>query len=277
MLHVINEPQLEDFYKNWNGTDPFALATVIRTERSTSVDPGAKAIITSSGKLKGWIGGGCVRGTVRKVALEIMKSGEPRLIRVKPQDEVTGEYDKDGTELYKSGCPSKGIIDVFLEPVLPKPMLVLFGVSPVACRLSELAIFAGFHVVWAIKNAQDLDEKPACEVVEDFDLSKINVTGPSFTVVSTQGAHDFEALSRALQANSDYISVVGSRKKLDALKERLRQDGKPNDVIDRIKGPAGLDIGARAPSEIAISIMAEIIQHRRAVKPLTLLPGEAAT
>lgn len=246
----------------------FVLATVVRTVSVTAAKAGAKAIIRPDGKIvAGWIGGGCARGAVLKAAREALADGEPRMVSVQPEDMLAelgvrpGE-NRDGVRFASNLCPSKGTMDIFVEPVLPHPSLVIFGASPVAMSLAAQARQLGYHVTLAAP-AGDLSAVPDTdELVDGFALGELNAAR-RFVVVSTQGKGDEAALRIAVATGAAYHAFVGSRRKMSALREKLVAAGVAPEAIDRVKAPAGLDLGAITPEEIAMSILAEITIERR--------------
>jgi xanthine dehydrogenase accessory factor len=227
--------------------ESFCVATVVRTEHATSAKAGAKAVILKDGLIRGFMGGGCVQRSIRETAEAVLREGKPRLIRVKPKDEVVSAVDLDGTELHKSSCPSGGTVDIFVEPMRPSPRLVVCGASPVAIAVADLGRRMGYRIV-AAAVADDLAA---------FDPDDQNVVG-------TQGKRDREALSAALTTEARYVAFVGSRRKADVLKAQIVEGGVPTNKVARLKAPAGLDIHGIEPEEIALSILAEIVAHRRA-------------
>lgn len=247
---------------------PFALATVVRTVSVTAAKAGAKAVIRPDGTIAaGWIGGGCARGAVLKAAREALADGEPRMISVQPEDllaerGVSAGEQRDGVRFAKNMCPSQGTMDIFVEPVLPHPSLVILGASPVALSLSAQARALGFHVTIAAPVA-DFSDAPDADMKNDgFDLGTLP-DAKRFVVVSTQGKGDEAALKSAVTIKAAYHAFVGSRRKMTALRDKLVREGVSPAVIDRIKAPAGLDLGAITPEEIAMSILAEITVERR--------------
>ncbi|MEZ2133126.1 MULTISPECIES: XdhC family protein [unclassified Sinorhizobium] len=248
--------------------ETFVLATVVRTVSVTAAKAGAKAVIRPDGTIAaGWIGGGCARGAVLKAAYDALVDGQPRLVSVQPENLLTelgvkpGDS-RDGVRFAKNTCPSKGTMDIFIEPVLPRPSLVILGASPVAIALADLAHRLDFHVTVAARPADFTEEPDADLRFDSFDLTALP-KARRFIVVSTQSKGDEAALKAALETDAAYCGFVGSRRKIAALKERLAADGIDAATLDRVKGPAGLDLGAITPEEIALSIMAEIVQLRR--------------
>jgi xanthine dehydrogenase accessory factor len=246
----------------------FVLATVVRTVSVTAAKAGAKAIIRPDGTIvAGWIGGGCARGAVLKAAREALADGEPRMVSVQPDDMLAelgvkpGE-NRDGIRFASNMCPSKGTMDIFVEPVLPHPSLVVFGASPVAMSLAAQARQLGYHVTLAAP-ANDLSVVPDADtLIDGFALGDLH-PAKRFIVVSTQGKGDEAALRAAVATEAAYHAFVGSRRKMTALREKLVAAGVSPDALDRVKAPAGLDLGAITPEEIAMSILAEITVERR--------------
>jgi len=246
----------------------FVLATVVRTVSVTAAKAGAKAIIRPDGTIAaGWIGGGCAKGAVLKAAREALADGEPRMVSVQPEDMLAelgvkpGE-NRDGVRFASNMCPSKGTMDIFIEPVLPHPSLVIFGGSPVAMSLAAQARQLGYHVTLAAP-AGDLSAVPDTDMLVDgFAPGELN-QARRFIVVSTQGKGDEAALRAAVAIEAEYHAFVGSRRKMAALHEKLIAEGIDARTIDRIKAPAGLDLGAITPEEIAMSILAEMTVERR--------------
>ena len=247
----------------------FAVATVVRTVSLTAAKAGAKATILSDGTISsGWIGGGCARAAVVKAAKLAMADGKPRLVSVLPPDllrdlGVEPGQDKQGVEFAKNMCPSQGSMDVFIEPVVPHPELVIFGASPVAVALAEFAGKLGF-VTQAVAAAEDLPNfRGAADVVAtEADLMR-SPHGQRYMVVATQGRGDEAALMAALGSQADYVAFVGSRKKAAALKAAIEKQGITAERLSILRSPAGLDLGAVTPEEIALSILAEIVAVRR--------------
>jgi xanthine dehydrogenase accessory factor len=248
--------------------EAFVLATVVRTVSVTAAKAGAKAIIRPDGTIvAGWIGGGCARGAVLKAARDALSDGEPRMVSVQPENLLAelgvkpGE-NRDGVRFAQNMCPSKGTMDVFVEPVLPHPSLVILGGSPVAMSLAGQARQLGYHVTIAAP-AADLSSEPDAHVIIDgFQPHDLN-DARRFVVISTQGKGDEAALKASVGINATYHAFVGSRRKMAALREKLIKEGIDATAIDLIKAPAGLDLGAITPEEIAMSILAEITSLRR--------------
>jgi xanthine dehydrogenase accessory factor len=191
------------------------------------------------------------RGAVLKAAREALADGEPRMVSVQPDDMLAelgvrpGE-NRDGVRFASNMCPSKGTMDIFVEPVLPHPSLVVFGASPVAMSLAAQARQLGYHVTLAAP-AGDLTVVPdADHLVDGFALGEI-YPAKRFIVVSTQGKGDEAALRAAVATEAAYHAFVGSGRKMTALREKLVAGGVSPEALDRVKAPAGLDLGAITP------------------------------
>jgi xanthine dehydrogenase accessory factor len=248
--------------------EPFALATVVRTVAATAAKAGAKAVILPDGTIsEGWIGGGCARAAVLKAARDALADGRPRLVSVQPPDALDQQGVKAGDEqagvrFATNMCPSRGSMDIFIEPVLPRPQVVICGSSPVAVAVAGLARRAGFAVTVCAPAAEQQIFGEADRRIEGFALP-VDEAGARYVVVSTQGRGDEAALLAALAVDVDYVAFVGSRRKAETLKGTLAQRGVGAERLARLKAPAGLDLGAITPDEIAISIVAEIVAVRR--------------
>ena len=246
----------------------FVLATVVRTVSVTAAKAGAKAIIAADGTIvAGWIGGGCAKGAVLRAAREALADGEPRMVSVQPEIllaelGVSAGESRDGIRFASNMCPSKGTMDIFVEPVLPHPSLVVLGASPVALSLAAQSRVLGYHVTLAAP-AADLTAQPDADtLIDGYQLGELN-DAKRFIVVSTQGKGDEAALRAAVATKADYHAFVGSRRKMASLRAKLIAEGASAAAIDDFKAPAGLDLGAITPEEIAMSILAEITRERR--------------
>jgi xanthine dehydrogenase accessory factor len=246
----------------------FALATVVRTVSVTAAKAGAKALIGPDGSIEeGWIGGGCARAAVVKAARQCMADGRSRLVSIAPKDALaelgaTAGEERGGVFYAKNSCPSQGTMDVFVEPVLPSPRLLILGASPVAVALARLAPSMGFAVTVAATAEEHKRFDSGVSRLEG--LSPPKETGDdAYVVVSTQGAGDRAALKSAAAMDARYRAFVGSRRKAETLKRELAQEGLSEEALAAIKAPAGLDISAISADEIALSIVAEMIAVRR--------------
>lgn len=258
--------------------ESFVMATVVRCTPPTSGKPGDKAIIHADGKLSGWIGGGCAQPVVIREALKALADGKPRLVRISPAAE--GE---EGVVDYTMTCHSGGALDIYIEPVLPNVHVVILGRSPAARTLARLSRAVGYDVS-VVTPAAETEGFGDSSVFhsKDFDLSPVPITTRSYLVVSTQGEGDEEALEAAVNASAagpPYLAFVASKTKAGKVMEYLREKGVALDRLSRIKAPAGLDLGAVSSEEIAVSILAEIVQLRSQAairaKPLAVEAAKA--
>ena len=240
---------------------PFAMATVVRTVDATSAKPGGRALIDLTGKiLTGWVGGSCATQAVGKAARDAIKTGKPQFISLRPQELleteglVAGEI-RDGVQFSPNGCPSKGTMDIFVEPILPLLKMVICGTGLVAMALAELATRLDFKVSIHGANRPINGES----IIEGFDFE-----APDFVVVATQGQGDTDALRAAISTSPDYVSFVGSLLKFETITAKIiAQNAELEPEIKKVRAPAGIKIDAITPVEIAMSILAEIIQVRR--------------
>jgi len=238
--------------------EPFALATVVRCERPTSAKPGAKALIRQDGTVSGWIGGSCAEPLTVKEALEALRDGQPRLIALVGEGGA-GPGRREGVREHAMACHSGGTLEIYIEPVLPKPQLVLVGSGPVGETLATLGRAVSFDVV---------------VVAREEELASVAIAPEAAVVVATHGRFDEDALERALRSEARYVSLVASPRRAAAVVEALQARGVPAERLGRLKAPAGLDLGAVTPEEIALSIIAEIVRVRRRAPAAT--PAEEA-
>lgn len=254
-----NEDIIDCMARMKGDNQPFALATVVNSKDATSAKAGAKAIIRANGAVEGWIGGGCSSAAVRKAAAQALIDGKPRMIRISPEADPS----RENIEEAKSICPSGGTLEVFVEPVLPRPAIVILGASPVAQTLCGLAKRIGYAVTAVVlREDQDLMEE-ANIVLEEFNLEQVPRLSSSYLVVATQGKRDMRALESAVSTDAQYVAFVSSKKKAAKLKADLKTKGFASDRVDTIRSPAGLNIGGVTPEEIALSVLADIVKERR--------------
>jgi xanthine dehydrogenase accessory factor len=240
---------------------PFAMATVVRAERPTSSKPGDKAIISPDGTLTGWIGGSCAHDIVVRNALESLEEGTPRFLTLSSASPAGTQ--RQGVIDIPMQCYSGGVLDVFIEPDLPRPQMVIVGYETVARALVRISKTLHFHVTVVDPLASPESVPEADVVVNELKLSTLPLGGESFIVVATHGRYDEEALEQAAGTDAAYIALVSSPRRGRVLLEQLRERGLPESSLRRIKSPAGLNIGAEGAEEIALSIVAEIVQERR--------------
>ncbi|MGH9368812.1 MAG: XdhC family protein [Thermoanaerobaculia bacterium] len=251
--------------------EPFALATVVRRQPPSSAQPGDTAIVTAAGDFHGWLGGSCTQPTVVREALRALSDGAPRLIALSPDPAADR---RPGVEVFPMTCHSGGSVDISIDPVMPPRRLVIFGSSPVARALSRLSKAMGYSVDVA-DPAADREAFPEADRLWTGAAAPETPPGARVAaVVATMGERDEEAALAALATTPAYLGVVASRKRFGQIRETLLARGASAESLENIQSPAGLDIGARTPEEIALSILAEIVQAlgRQAVQPLPSMP-----
>jgi len=241
-------------------SEPFVLALVVRCESPTSAKPGARAVITGDGRIDGWIGGGCAQPIVLEEARRALRDGASRLLRITPN---AGTAEVDGIVTYEMVCHSGGTMDIFVEPVLPPPQVVILGRSPVGRTLARLAKTMGYRVAVCSPLAGSGDFPEADSMINSLDPAGIPGIAQSFVVVSTQGEDDEGGMLAALRAQPRYLAFVASPKKWKAVSAYLSAQRIASAALERVRVPAGVPIQAVEPEEIALSIMAQIVLSRR--------------
>ncbi len=232
----------------------FAIATVVRVEGSSSARRGSKAVIDSTGRLLlGWIGGGCAESAVRSEALKSIETGLPRTIIVDMSDEQLGV-----------GMPCGGIMEIFIEPVLPKPELLIVGHGRIAETLATLGHLMGFAITVNDPGA-DQTVFPQAEkiVTDDFDLTETPIGSKTFVVIATQHKRDHLWLQKALHGNAAYVALIASSHRAALVFDYLRAAGLSEEKIASVHAPAGLNLGAATPEEIALSVISQMVALRR--------------
>jgi xanthine dehydrogenase accessory factor len=255
---------------------PFALATVVRREPPISARPGDKAVITADGTLTGWVGGSCAESTVLSAALQALADGQPRLLLLHPTPEAER---RPGVEVFPMTCHSGGALEIYVEPYLPVPRLVIMGASPIAEALAGLGKVLGYRV-YVLDPSATAEQFPAADgVFPGYHPEGVWGGGETFAVVTTMGHFDEEALEAAIAERPDYVAVVASRRRFHEIRGDLMKKGVAAEALERVRNPAGLDIGARLAGEIAVSVLAEIIQvrHSRAAEPVAGAPNAGAS
>lgn len=239
----------------------FVTATVVRVEHPTSSKPGNVALVHQDGRMEGFVGGVCAQNSVRLYSLKAIERGEPLLLRILPDGPGTASVKNaanvdpghevahdEGSVTVQNPCLSGGAIEVFLEPFLPPPRMIVAGDTPIAAALLRLGPDLGLDAVDS-RGGDSGAMAPSCE-----DLA---------LVVAAHGRDELAILRAALEAEVQYVGLVASRKRGAGVLDQLRGDGVPQELLARIDTPAGLDIGARTPAEVALSILASIIEVRR--------------
>lgn len=238
--------------------EPFAVAEVVRCLSPISSKAGDKAIVLADGTVWGWIGGGCAQPVVIKEALKALKDGRSRLVRISPSSSQ-----EEGIVAYNMTCHSGGTLDIYVEPVLPRPHILILGRSPVGRTLVRLGKAIGYMVSVAAPQADRESYPDADRVQADLDLSAMRIGPQTFIVVSTQGEWDEEALEQALKTYASYVAFVASREKAAKVLQRIGDRGISAARLSQVRAPAGLNIQAGSEEEIAVSILAEIVQLSR--------------
>ena len=225
------------------GRIPFVAATVVRAQRPTSVHAGDSAIVLGDGSIEGFVGGACAETSVRLQALRVLETGEPLLLRIVPDGDEDAAA-SDGALVVRNDCLSGGALEIFLEPRLPAPRIVVVGETPIGLALASVGERVGYEVVVGPGQPDSTDELAL--------------------VVASHGREEEGALRTALENGVPYVGLVASRRRADAVRQTLLSEGVPADRVAALHSPAGLDIGARTPEEIALTILAEIISVRHA-------------
>jgi len=242
--------------------EPFALATVVACQRPTAAYPGAKALIRADGTLTGWVGGSCAQPTVIREALKALEDGTSRLLRIRPELQHSA-VPQEGVYDFVMTCASQGALEIFVEPFLPRPELIVIGETPVAQTLARFGALLDFTVCVSDPAATRERFPDAETLYVHLVAMRARVSPRSYVVVATQGAYDEEALEAVIDTSAGYIGLVASGKRAATIFQYLRDKGVQPELLQRIKCPAGLQLGAVTPPEIGCSIMAEILQLRR--------------
>ena len=233
--------------------EPFAVATVIETQGSLSAKTGSKAVIGRDGRVAaGWVGGGCAEGTVCHAALDSLESGATSIVDLDLNDEVLG-----------TGMPCGGTMRVFVEPCRPKPRLWILGHGKVAETLCAIGSTIGFEIVVDDSMVDPAHYPQAAQLlVDDFDYRRLDPQSEDCVIVATQHKGDHESLARCLRTAVRYIALIASRKRSKLVIDYLREQGFDEAALARVYAPAGLDLGARTPEEIALSVLSEVVMLR---------------
>ncbi len=238
---------LEAAYHLARESKPFVLATVVWCDRPTSAKPGAQAIVQADGSLRGWVGGSCAQPVVIREARRLLREGGYAFLLRLVVPEKAGQADNADVRYFPMTCASGGALDIYMEPHVPKPQLLLIGDSPIIVALQSLA------PVLAVAVPQG----------DDTNLAGATLDEPTIVIIDTHGQYDENVLERVLVSNVAFIGMVSSGRRAEACRTYLRESGLSEQQIARLRAPVGLDIGARTPAEIAASILAELIQLRR--------------
>jgi xanthine dehydrogenase accessory factor len=236
---------------------PFVLATVVWRRGPSSGKQGSKAVILPDGTVRGWLAGACAEPTVIAEARAAMADGRPRLLFLGPADELDGVL-RAGVMTVPLACESEGALEVYLEPNLPPPHVVVIGRSPAADTIAALARALEWRAT-IVDDEGSADHPDGIPVVDELDLGGLGVDGSAAVVVATQGHYDEAALEVALGSGAGYVGLIASRKRADSVREYLRERGIPEDVLARVRAPAGIDLGKVEPGEIGVAVLAELV------------------
>jgi len=254
---------------------PFAVATVVAVQRPTSARPGSSGIVHPDGTIEGWVGGSCAQPVVVREALRALVDGQPRLLRLSKDAPAEGRRGDGVLELVMT-CHSGGTLEIYVEPRLPAPVLWVAGTTPIAGALAALGSAAGWRVT-VVDPIADLDAFPGAErVLATADLKRLDPELSPYVVVATQGVWDEEATASALVRDAAYVGLVASPTRANVVRAWLRDEaGIPEDRLAALRAPAGMDIGAEGAEEVALSILAELVQVRRGRAAFVASPGPA--
>ncbi len=255
--------------------EPYCLAVVTHVRAPTSGKPGSKALVRADGSVVGWIGGSCSRHALLSEARAALEDGVPRVLRLRPGTEARPPSEA-GTVDRVLECDSGGSMEIYLEPHGPAPQLVVIGDSPVAEALSSLGRLLGLRVVVAGPGIEPSRFPDADEIAEDLSELGAKLDRTSYGVVATMASYDAMGLEVLLRSPAPYVALVASRRRAERLREELRGRGVAEERILRLKSPAGLDLAAQTPEEIALSVAAEIVRERRSTRPNPSAAGGAA-
>jgi xanthine dehydrogenase accessory factor len=241
----------------------FALATVVWRRGPSSGKAGYRAVITAAGEVRGWVGGACAEPVVVREALAAMDEGVPRVVFIGRAEELAGE-DRDGTILVPISCQSEGALKIFIEPVPRGPDLVIIGRSPMVHTLAAMANALGWRTTVVDDNGHPEDWSEPDRMLPALDLQAAGVGTRTAVVVATQGHYDEEALEQAVATDAGWLGVVASQRRAASLLDHLRSRGVAEDTLKRVNAPAGLNLGHVSHEEIAVAILAELVQFRAA-------------
>jgi xanthine dehydrogenase accessory factor len=239
-----------------------ALATIIGTEGSTPRETGAKMLVREDGTILGTVGGGCLEGQVIEEAIKVLREEKPH----------TFHYDLTGNEAAGAGMICGGVLDIYIEPIIPTPTVFIFGGGHISLFVSKISAMMGFRVAVIDDRAEfaSTERFPEAEqvIAEKFSLAfpRLKVNRSSYLVIVTRGhAGDQEVLEWALTTEARYIGMIGSGKKIRTVYQNLEEKGTAREKLLRVHAPIGLEIGALTPEEIAVSIVGQMIQVRREI------------
>lgn len=265
-MSIDTDDILEQAHELRKHGEPFALATVVRVTRPASARPGAKAIIWPDGTISGWVGGSCAQPLTAREGLRALADGQPRLLCLVG---VSGRAPEpaEGLVVEPMTCHSGGTLEIYIEPFVARPRLLIVGQTPVAAALAQMGALLGYDVVAADPDAGPEHFPTANTLLKEVAEIKPLLTPRTYVVVATHGSYDHAALDLALASDAAYVALVASRRRAEALLRELDVSALPADRLAMLRSPAGLDLGGVEAAEIALSILAEIVQTRRSARP----------
>ncbi|MHA0041910.1 XdhC family protein [Deinococcus sp. PEB2-63] len=257
-----------------------AVATVISRKAPVSAQVGDKALIHADGRMEGFVGGACSREIVRRQALLALQGGQARLVRIVPGAAPDAEHAFAERVTVPMNCASEGESEVFIEPLLPPRLLIVVGRTPVARAIAAHAALMGDRV-WRVLDDDEAPDEPGAVALGALTarLSALPAAQRARvrSVVASQGHYDETALEALLRAQPNPVGLLASARRAAAVRDTLRVLGGFSDAdLDRIRAPAGLHLGARTPHEVALSVLAELVQLDRAGHGAGPLPVPAA-
>jgi len=250
--------------------ESFVLATVVRAVAPTSAKAGDKAVVTEAGVVHGWIGGSCAEPTIKKEARLALSDGDCRVVQITPDP---NPHEREGLVVVPMTCYSGGELEIYLEPHRAKRELMVFGNSPVAQALVELGVAVGYEVT-----VVDTTERPPLEggkIITALDDVALKRPAEAAIVVATHGVFDEDAVARSVELAPGYLGIVASPRRFSSLGGSMQRRGVSREAWAKVDGPAGIDIGAKTPQEIAVSIIATITARRASITVTTKRPSEA--
>ncbi|KAK3604975.1 hypothetical protein CHS0354_000639 [Potamilus streckersoni] len=239
--------------------EPFSVVTVVKRVAPSSGKIGDKAIIDKDGEIHGWIGGGCVQGIAKKESDEAIETSVSRLVAIGNDLELANN---EHVKIYKMSCYSEGKLEIFIEPILPQSHLIVIGKSSIAKALVHLAKIANYKITAVAENANLQTFHKVDELITKIDLEQVKTSPSTMIVVASQGEHDEKSLMESLKKKPFFIGFVATNKKLLKILNELKNLGVDEEELKKVKSPVGIDILAKQPYEVAISILAELIQFK---------------
>jgi xanthine dehydrogenase accessory factor len=229
---------------------PFAVVTVVRTEPSTSARTGNRAIVFPDGSMEGWVGGGCIQPTARREGLAALEDREPRLVRITPDTAVS----QHNVRMARMTCASEGTADLYVEPFLPRPTLIVAGDSPVAATLAAIAPPLGFRLL-------------TIDATTRLTPGEVPYPQDSWMAVATFGEFDEDAVEAGIRLGLPYVGLVASERRAGQVLSGLRERGLEEGDLAVVRSPAGLPLGTSGQEGISLSVMAEISSLRAESRP----------